>query len=550
MCRAGSMPDACGARGGACAVCASDSLCIDGACTLIVGADGGTVPLGRIKLTAPLTLYVSPTGDDVSGDGTMGKPWKTRARAWLALKTDYDLNCESVTIRLLAGTHTDSFQPEGPPLLGQCGAGSITFSGDPMAPKAVVAQPALGAGYVSSAAYGTQYTLANMVLDQGGQKGNEAVGFDTISIGQGSSIVFGPGLTFGFNVHQWNHVSVDFGAYVEFDGDFTIDPGSGQAAKISGYGMGTNVINVADTTGIVQFMGIVSTAPGLPSDAFVQTIGPGTQVTFGCLLSSPCETTQPASGVNVLFTGGGQCFLDMGNGAQGYFATNGQADSSVIATLSNYPYYFAGFFFINDLSAINAEGITFVNPGLARGQCSVTTGNAVTDTGFQGVPYLPCDAAGAHSPFVAATLTQGSRQVTVSSAAGIQVGNQVNGLATPTASFTAGSNILSVSSTDGTCVGARVTGPGILTGAVVTSVGAGTLTLGPCPGFGPKCVNNFPTFESQSGASLYVAGCGVTNGTVVTDVQGNTVTISKAPASSGTQNLFFQGQVTFGGIAD
>lgn len=60
----------------------------------------------RIKLTKPLTLYVSATGSDSNNGAQPGTPFLTLQAAWNALILNYDLAGFAVTISIGAGTFT------------------------------------------------------------------------------------------------------------------------------------------------------------------------------------------------------------------------------------------------------------------------------------------------------------------------------------------------------------------------------------------------------------------------------------------------------------
>lgn len=61
--------------------------------------------IGRIKLLAPTQVYVSPSGSDTTGDGTLAKPFATANKAWNYLVGAVDANGQQITINLAPGTY-------------------------------------------------------------------------------------------------------------------------------------------------------------------------------------------------------------------------------------------------------------------------------------------------------------------------------------------------------------------------------------------------------------------------------------------------------------
>lgn len=62
----------------------------------------------RIRLTTATTFYVSFTGSDVTGTGSIGNPWATCQNAWNQLVANYDLGGNQVTIlRQNSTSYTD-----------------------------------------------------------------------------------------------------------------------------------------------------------------------------------------------------------------------------------------------------------------------------------------------------------------------------------------------------------------------------------------------------------------------------------------------------------
>lgn len=515
----------------------------------------------RTTLSNAITLYVSPSGNDNTGNGTAGSPWKTVAHAYSVLQTTYDLSsCNTVTIQLADGTYTSPSQLVGT-VLGQCQPGQLIITGDCTTPTNVLVQPAADTGYAFSGAYGTQYRLQCMELDQSNNANTTGPYPDIVTVGQFSRILLGnpslfgvrADLVFGCNFGSGNTTSAEFGGYIEFDNDFNVNGGVCQKQPTGTVSTGTNTItSVSSTAGIGTGMGI--TASGVPESAYVSTVV-GSTITYSCAsILVTCTSTANAS-ETITLDGGGQTFLDLGNGAQGYFATNGDPSYSIIATLQNFPFYTFGWFLSNDGSSMNAQAITFVSQTEALGGCFVAQGLSSIDTGLQGTGYVPClnGFNGGLAPNPTINLSSGSATATISSATGIGIGNVISTIAVTTASWSSGNPTLTVASTAGIRVGNHIVAPGggILAGSSVNGIGSGTISIGGC-GAGPRCVGGYPTYANESSASIYVTGSCLPNSTVITAISGTTVTLSQPATCSGSFGALVQGAVLpwYGGIYD
>ena len=100
--------------------------------------------LARIKLTADTTYYVATTGNDSTGDGSVGNPWLTiqKAIAWVA--SNIDGGSWAITIQVAAGTYASCILR---PLLG---SGAYTLNGDTITPANVIISASAGACVVGS----------------------------------------------------------------------------------------------------------------------------------------------------------------------------------------------------------------------------------------------------------------------------------------------------------------------------------------------------------------------------------------------------------------
>jgi hypothetical protein len=529
-----------------------------GGTTNFLRADGTFAPppsaSSRTVLTTPTTFFVSTAGTDAVGCGLVSGTSACRTRGYLVLSVlspHYDLGGQTVTVQIADGTYTDSLQVLQPMLIGQAGAGGLIFTGNCTTPSNVLIQPGAGLGYTYGFAFGFSARIQCQKLDQTtGVRGGSSN--DMITAGQGSSLLMGnPSLfgvrgdmIYGCNINPFNTFTIGpRGAYLEFDNDFTIDVGSCQQ-QTTGTVTNTSatVTAVVSTTNFVKYMGLIGT--GIPPDAFVNTIVTNTSITFGCIYTSPCQASATNTGVTITGTGGGQSFIDT-DSSNVFFTTNGDPSFSIIGTLANFPYYFSGWFFINDSTVANAQAITWINPGQGRGKCSVVTNLSILNTNFQGLPYLPCNSGGPEvSTSSSGAVTAGSSTVTLTSATGVKLGQVMTDLEGPTATWTAGSSTMVVSSNSGILVGAKVSGGGILEGAFVSNIAGTTITVAGC-GAGPRCVTGSPLYLSETGIGVFFSNSYFSGGSVVTGISGTTITISDTIKNSGSAgNLWFEGQVT------
>jgi hypothetical protein len=93
------------------------------------------LPQARVRLSAPLTLYVSTTGSDTLNSGlTASAPFKTIQNAWNVLWGKFDLNGFSATISVADGAYTDPVVVSGVPL-GVANATSVLIQGNATTPS-------------------------------------------------------------------------------------------------------------------------------------------------------------------------------------------------------------------------------------------------------------------------------------------------------------------------------------------------------------------------------------------------------------------------------
>lgn len=90
----------------------------------------------RRRLTAPLDLYVAPTGSDTNDGLTPGTAFATPQAAWNYIMTRLDLGAQTVTVHLADGTYAYLYMYGQP--VGAQNPYAITFTGNAANPAAVI----------------------------------------------------------------------------------------------------------------------------------------------------------------------------------------------------------------------------------------------------------------------------------------------------------------------------------------------------------------------------------------------------------------------------
>lgn len=99
-------------------------------------AAGGGSSSGRALLLADTTFYVSTTGSDVSGTGTVSNPWRTPQHAYNTLAESYDFGGFDVIVQFADGDYRNTTPGDFPNANGLSirapwtGGGFLTFQGN------------------------------------------------------------------------------------------------------------------------------------------------------------------------------------------------------------------------------------------------------------------------------------------------------------------------------------------------------------------------------------------------------------------------------------
>lgn len=172
----------------------------------------------RTKLIANATLYIATTGNDSTGDGTIGNPWLTRQKAWNYIMQNLDLNViYTVTVQMedtgSTTTYTDVFAPSGT-AVGQIAASQVVFQGNSGTPARVVVAPTSGPAWIMSNGLG--YRIRNHVYQSSAADGILATGKGTIETVDGITVGACAGAQFlasvGGRIQVYNNLTINGGA--------------------------------------------------------------------------------------------------------------------------------------------------------------------------------------------------------------------------------------------------------------------------------------------------------------------------------------------------
>lgn len=273
----------------------------------------------RSRLAAPLTLYVSPTGNDANDGLSVGTPKATIQAAWDTLARDYDLKGQTCVIQLANGTYnagllatgTLAGQNTGPAggLETRLPAG-VVLRGDPVTPANVIINVAVGPAVM--ARNGARIEVTGVRLQAGG-----AVGTDYDANGRALAAITGAVVLFGsveFGPCTDMHISATHAGYVSSNGD--------------GYSIVGGAPNhvFASTSGNVVLAGSAVTITGTPnfSRAFAAAAEGGHVRVYNMIFGGGATGKRfEVSSNGVIHSGGGGSSYLPGN-ALGSTSTGGQ----------------------------------------------------------------------------------------------------------------------------------------------------------------------------------------------------------------------------------
>jgi hypothetical protein len=165
----------------------------------------------RTLLTGPTTFYFSLTGNDNTGNGTSGNPWRHLQYAYSYVQAHYDTGGQTVTLHTndTSVTFPDCFVATGP-LVGQLSAGSVIIDYNNNTQEGTNSSNCTGGNIYAMGANGNaSYLFENVTLSVCGTANTAGSGNDMVNIGQGSTLFVGPNVVFGCAFSQWNQISIN-----------------------------------------------------------------------------------------------------------------------------------------------------------------------------------------------------------------------------------------------------------------------------------------------------------------------------------------------------
>lgn len=273
---------------------------------IIVG-DGTNIlaatPSARIRLSAPLTLYVSTTGSDSNTGLIVGAPFATINKAYQTLLDNYDLNGYQVTIQLADGTYTAQATFQGN-LIGVTSQPPVILNGNAVTPSNVIINTtSTDAVFADTSA---------VVLVQNMQLQTTTAGNCLRAVDAGKIIV-GAGVIFGACANS--HISSAFNGTIGLASSYTI-AGAAQVHYDASHDSNINC-NAAITV----------TITGTPAFGIAFARGANLGLIY---LASTVTWSGSATGLRYTITGNGVIFTNgqattwLPGGTAGTTATGGQ----------------------------------------------------------------------------------------------------------------------------------------------------------------------------------------------------------------------------------
>lgn len=261
--------------------------------------------MSRTILAAPLTLYVSPTGNDAN-NGTFGSPFLTIQHAINVLYTKYDLATQNVTVQLADGTYTAGAALFGA-IPGQQSYQDLIIQGNLGTPTNVIITGTniVGVYAEGGGAVTVQGVYFNAITGSG------ATGI-AIGAGPGGQVTIGPNVVFGGCTVA--HISSG-GGRVLIGANYTV-------SSAANYHLATDGGRIEVQPG-GGFTGTVTGGPNFSSQfAFATNLGLIEMASFSYSGAATGQryTAQANSAINTF--GGGASFFP-GNAA-GAVSTGGQ----------------------------------------------------------------------------------------------------------------------------------------------------------------------------------------------------------------------------------
>jgi hypothetical protein len=268
----------------------------------------------RLLLTGATTYYISPSGSDVTGDGSSGKPWATLQHAGSWVQGNIDFAGQTVTIQMAHGTYTGGLQLAGSPV-GATQQGALIFQGDPADPTACVVDAVGTDCFVANAA--ASITVQHMTLKctRSGGWGGYSLGATYGGVIQVQDVIFGPAsLAHMYSARNGNIVIA--GDYAISGGSlYHVDCGAYGVVELSQEGLPITVTLNGTPNFADAFVGVEAGFVGAPLNTFV---GAATGVRFYIAGFGVIDTAGNPAGANY-FPGDTPGVMPSPNGGGAYF---------------------------------------------------------------------------------------------------------------------------------------------------------------------------------------------------------------------------------------
>lgn len=248
-----------------------------------------TINTGRTILAGAATFYVATTGNDITGNGTVGTPWQTIQHAINYVADNIDLSGFTATIQVEDGTYSESVGV-GMAWVGG-GPSSVVIDGNSGTPTNVILTSASSSSALTVTGTGCGLRIQNLKIQ------NTSTG-PAITVGQSANLTMGAGVVFG--VAGSAHISGQDNGKFFASNNYTIT-GAAVNHIVSGINASINTNSITVTiTGTPAFSG-----------SYVDAYDNGTIYALGMTF------TGSATGVRYAATGNG--VIDTGGGGASYF---------------------------------------------------------------------------------------------------------------------------------------------------------------------------------------------------------------------------------------
>lgn len=258
--------------------------------------------LGRIKLTGPLTLFVSTAGNDGNNGLSSGTAFATLQHADAVIRSVYDTGGQTLTIQV-----ADSGTPYAPltAVGAYPGGGQVVYVGNTTTPDNCVISATNASCFTS---VGAQFSVQGFKLTATGT-----------GAGQGSGIYTSAA---GSVVNVTGHMDMASCAVADFRAN-----AQGQVVVTTDYSVsGTSGSNVrADSGGAVEIDNHTATLVGTPTftDAFATAVN-GTCLFGGTVFSGAATGVRYSASANGVVNTAGQSGTYLPGNAGGSLASGGQ----------------------------------------------------------------------------------------------------------------------------------------------------------------------------------------------------------------------------------